>query len=296
MTNAARARAGALCLATALFLTPNPAGAGPDPRICPEDMPPAADLDPVVLVGGASGGRYFEDTADQLIACGWPKDRVYRYYRQATGCIAEETEHVRDFIDGVLAETGAAKVDVMGYSLGGLMVRHWIAFFGGADLTDEVVLWGAPNHGSPYTQPDDPYCWMRELRAPSAYAACLNGESGDTKCGNPFRTPAPWASVFSEPGGIAYYNLYSPQDLFLPAESTLLEGAMNISLPWTVHTDFHRKPEVRRLTMLGFLRREAAVSPGYLGCGTTQDPRGALLLPTALLYLFALRLACGRRA
>ncbi len=149
MTNAARARAGALCLTTALLLTPDPAWPGPDLGICPEDMPPAADLDPVVLVGGASGGRYFEDTAAQLIACGWPAERVYRYYRQATGCIAEETAHVRDFIDGVLAETGAPKVDVMGYSLGGLMVRHWIAFFGGAERADEVVLWGSPNPARP---------------------------------------------------------------------------------------------------------------------------------------------------
>lgn len=283
-----------LCALAALCaLLPGAARAAPSAKYCPPDMPEASELDPVVLVGSAEGA-YFKSLIDQMEFCGWDRARIFPRYRQPTGCVAEEAAEVRDFIEDVLAETGAARADALGLSLGGVLVRHWITFLGGADRVRETVLWGAPNHGSPYTKPDDPYCWMREIRESDPYIACLNGEDPGPLCGNPYAPEI--AAMAAPPGsppeaGIAYYNLFSSEDLFLFKRNSILEGATNLDLPNTIHTDLAKKAEVFRLSMLGFLRRPAAVDPKYSGCGTLADGRGSaawawlLLAPAAMLIL-----------
>lgn len=284
----------AAVLAAALTWLPTASEAAPKPSLCPEDMPEAALLPPVVLVGGASGGEYFERLAAQMALCGWEDGRIFRYYREATGCVAEEAALLADYMNGVLATTESDTVDAMGYSLGGILLRQWLAFHGGVDHVDEVVLWGAPNQGSPYTQEDDPYCWMQEIHEASPVIQCLNG--ADPTCGNPYAVPAPLAVPFTSPPeeGIAYYNLWSAGDVFLPPSATALPGSVSVKTPAVIHTDFHRNEEIRRLTMLAFLRREA-VAKSTDGCGTVGAAAGEAsyawlaLVPGAIRVRKALR-------
>ncbi|MCA9771942.1 MAG: hypothetical protein KC466_06010, partial [Myxococcales bacterium] len=91
----------ALCIGVFIFGA-GPAGAAsicpdtpPDPTICPDDMPTAEEIDPVFLIGSATGERYYEDCGlvDQLVACGWPPDKVFTIYRKADpDCVDEGAE------------------------------------------------------------------------------------------------------------------------------------------------------------------------------------------------------------
>jgi len=56
-------------------------------------------------------------------------------------------EHLGDFIDKVLAATGASKVNIVCHSMGGLVARDAITFYGYSDKVYKVLMVGTPNHG-----------------------------------------------------------------------------------------------------------------------------------------------------
>ncbi|MYZ34256.1 MULTISPECIES: alpha/beta fold hydrolase [unclassified Streptomyces] len=52
------------------------------------------------------------------------------------------------YVDKVLAATGAAKVDIVGHSQGGMMPRHYLKFLGGAAKVNALVGLAPDNHGT----------------------------------------------------------------------------------------------------------------------------------------------------
>jgi triacylglycerol esterase/lipase EstA (alpha/beta hydrolase family) len=62
--------------------------------------------------------------------------------------IAESAEELDAFVDRVLAATGAAEVDIVGHSQGGMMPRYYTRFLGGAAEVDKLVGLAPSNHGS----------------------------------------------------------------------------------------------------------------------------------------------------
>ena len=52
------------------------------------------------------------------------------------------------FADGVRAQTGAARVDLIGHSQGGLVGRYYIKYLGGASEVDSMISLGAPHYGT----------------------------------------------------------------------------------------------------------------------------------------------------
>ena len=66
----------------------------------------------------------------------------------AMGNIANSAAQLRSFVDQVLATTGAPKVDIVGWSQGGMMPRYYINDLGGASFVHELVALAPSNYGT----------------------------------------------------------------------------------------------------------------------------------------------------
>ncbi|KDN18419.1 lipase [Amycolatopsis rifamycinica] len=69
-------------------------------------------------------------------------------FLQTVGPVADTAKALAAFGDRVLAATGAAKLDVVGHSQGGMNIRYWIKYLGGADKISRLVGLSPSNHGT----------------------------------------------------------------------------------------------------------------------------------------------------
>lgn len=60
------------------------------------------------------------------------------------GPIPASAQETADFVDKVLAATGATKIDMVGHSQGGLVARYFINNLGGAAVVEKMVLLSSP--------------------------------------------------------------------------------------------------------------------------------------------------------
>ncbi len=67
---------------------------------------------------------------------------------QGTGDIAASAAQLAGFVTTVLAATGAARVDLVGHSQGGMMPRYYLDFLGGAAKVATFVALAPSNHGT----------------------------------------------------------------------------------------------------------------------------------------------------
>ncbi|MFC5148682.1 esterase/lipase family protein [Streptomyces aureoversilis] len=119
-------------------------GAAPAPA---HDEPPP---NPVVFVHGRNAGPgVWGGMQDDFAAAGYPRERLYAWSYD-TGKSSNEVlaGEFAAYVDGVLARTGAARVDVVTHSLGALPTRWYLAFGGGTGKVAHWVSLGGPNHGT----------------------------------------------------------------------------------------------------------------------------------------------------
>ena len=171
--------------ATALAPAAPPPGAN---RSC---QPTAAHPYPVILVHGtfANMDDNWQAAAPLLANHGYC---VYAFNYggtspaspiQGTGDIAASAAQLAAFVVAVLAATGAAKVDLVGHSQGGMMPRYYLNFLGGASKVNDLVALAPSNYG---TTLDGLTELARLLGATSAIngalgtacAACVQQEQG----------------------------------------------------------------------------------------------------------------------
>lgn len=108
----------------------------------------AAGPDPVVLVAGTfSPGFALDPLAARLEASGYDT-HIFQLTNLGLGDIRNTARDLGTFVDQVRARTGAAKVDLVGHSQGGLVIRQWVKFEGGAAEADSVITLGTPNYGT----------------------------------------------------------------------------------------------------------------------------------------------------
>jgi len=260
----------------------------PDPALCPADLPPAEELPAVLLIGSASGNSYYDDFRAQLIACGWAPADVAILDGAAHACMASDLAELTVRIEQTMADMGAERVALVGYSLGGIRARAYVALHGGWRNVDRVVLWGSPNGGLPYTAGAE--CWNDELHEDHPFIACVNaGPGADPTCVNPFAEAAGWTKAAAGAGdGVVYTNIYSddvgcgfcvalcgecgpldlaclnercnpPSDGVVPGYSARLPGAQNVDIPGLEHWMFF-EPVQRRDVMRISIRALAGLS------------------------------------
>lgn len=103
---------------------------------------------PVILVHGTgcTTGDWQEFAAD-LKEDGWAVFAA-AYGTRATQPMEESAKQLAAYVDAVRTVTGADKVILVGHSQGGLLIRYWMRFEGGAPFAKHVICLSAPNHGT----------------------------------------------------------------------------------------------------------------------------------------------------
>ncbi|MFF4540310.1 esterase/lipase family protein [Streptomyces aureus] len=118
--------------------------------------PSAAHPRPVVLVHGTFG-----NSVDNWLALApYLTSRGYCVFSldygqlpgvpffNGLGPIDASAGQLQVFVDKVLSTTGAAKVDLVGHSQGGMMPRYYLKFLGGAAKVNALVGIAPDNHGT----------------------------------------------------------------------------------------------------------------------------------------------------
>ncbi|NUT93685.1 MAG: triacylglycerol lipase [Saccharothrix sp.] len=178
----------------------------------------AAAHDPILFVHGYNGSASNWNTMiGRFRADGWPDSHLRAFSYDTSKSNADTAEVVRAEVDRLLAATGAAKVDVVTHSMGGLSSRYYTRNLGGDAKVEQWVSLGGPNHGTRSANT----CFQTsctEMRIGSSFLAALN--SGD-----------------ETPGAPAYGTWWSSCDGVIdPPDSTVLSGARNTKTACISHT------------------------------------------------------------
>lgn len=121
-------------------------------------------------------------------------------------------------VDQAVAQAGAEVVDLIGFSMGGVVVRAYVADLGGADRARYVVTLASPHHGTDiaglaaFADPSACTGACAQLAPESEFLADLN---------DPDETPE----------GPAFVTVWTDRDeTVTPPESAELDGALNIKI------------------------------------------------------------------
>ena len=137
--------------------------------------------------------------------------------RMAIGDMVASAKLVLKEVEGIRSETGAARVNLLGYSLGGLIVRIYLETLGGYRALGRAVYVGAPQDGIYTGYPASFTTAGRQVRKGSRFMRELNRERrcrcDGTRC---------LAVFLSKDGTI------------LPSKSARLACGYNLELVWPV--------------------------------------------------------------
>ncbi len=170
----------------------------------------ASHHNPILFVHGyTSNGSAWDTMKARFLADGWESNYLYAYTFSSTKSNASIAQDVATRVNEIKAATGAAKVDIITHSMGGLSSRYYLKNLGGTASVDDWVSLGGPNHGTTWAYG----CFFinpcNEMIPGSSFLNQLN--SGD-----------------ETPGAVNYGTWWSPCDeLINPDTSTILSGATN---------------------------------------------------------------------
>jgi len=207
---------------------------------------------PIVFVhGNGDHAGLWDNTIWRFESNGYPRDRLFAI--DLPNPVASSTTSARErnrstpedqaaalaaFVTRVLIRTGAQKVALVGSSRGGLTIRHYVRFGGGAAHVSHVITCGTPNHGvmaSATLQPEN------EFNGFSPYLRALNADSEVVRGVRFLALRSDSLDKYAQTTGVA---LGSPgMQTGVDALSPALKGAQNVVLPGTDHREVAFGPE-----------------------------------------------------
>jgi pimeloyl-ACP methyl ester carboxylesterase len=100
----------------------------------------------IVLHGYAMNRANFVPLAGRLARAGLGPILGFEYW--TLGKTASAARRLAAFVDEVRAGTGAAQVDIIGHSMGGVVGRYYVALGGGDGVVANLVTLGSPHSGT----------------------------------------------------------------------------------------------------------------------------------------------------
>lgn len=179
-----------------------------------------SSADPILFVHGwNSSASAWNTMIDRFVAAGYPRNRMLAITYNSNQSNAVIANQVRDAVASLRASTGAARVDIVTHSMGGLSSRYYLRNLGGTSFVDEWVSLGGPNHGTNTAYA----CYLfsagcRDMIGGSGFLNNLN--AGD-----------------ETPGSVRYGTFWSSCDEVInPDSSVLLSGATNVGVGCLGHS------------------------------------------------------------
>jgi triacylglycerol lipase len=115
-----------------------------------------------------------------------------------------------------VSDTGAHRVDLVGFSAGGVVIRTYLRGLEGAAVARRVILLGSPNHGAEvaaFAASADPTTCVDACAQLSPGSSFLDGLNSDDET----------------PDGPEYTSIWTVNDRTVtPPDSAVLEGASNV--------------------------------------------------------------------
>ena len=109
----------------------------------------AAGHEPIVFVHGwNSSGSTWNTMKSRFAADGWSPSELNAWTYNTSQSNVKTASQLATFIDNVRASTGAASVDLVTHSMGGLSSRYFLKNLDSTGKVDEWVSLGGPNHGT----------------------------------------------------------------------------------------------------------------------------------------------------
>jgi triacylglycerol lipase len=183
-------------------------------------VPAAATAkDPIVFVHGwNSSGSTWNTTINRFLADGWTSAELHNWSYNTSQSNATTASQLSTRIDQVRAATGAAKVDIISHSMGGLSSRYYLKNLGGQPKVDDWVSLAGPNHGTSFAY----FCFSTactQMRPGSSFLTALN-------------------SVDETPGTTVNYGTFwsSCDEIINPDSSVPLSGATNTHVGCLSHS------------------------------------------------------------
>ncbi len=172
-----------------------------------------AGAGPVVLVPGYGGGTGGLDSLASVLRDRGKDATVFRLPGDGKGDLDAQAAALGDTVTSVLKQSGAASVDIIGYSAGGVVARLWVRDHGGASLARRVITLGSPHHGTDVAALAGACpTACRQLAPTSDLLAALN--AGD-----------------ETPPGPTYVSVWTTHDdVVEPPDSASLEGALDLTV------------------------------------------------------------------
>ncbi|HEV7188204.1 MAG TPA: alpha/beta fold hydrolase [Blastococcus sp.] len=197
---------------------------------------------PVLLVPGYGGSTGSLQPLAHVLTAAGRDATVVALPGDGTGDMHASAAALGRAVDATRRRTGAATVDLVGYSAGGLIARLWVAD-GHTDVVRRVLTLGSPHHGTSLADlagdlaPGRCPVACQQMASNSDLLATLN--RGD-----------------ETPTGPTWVSIWTTQDeTVTPPESARLAGAVNLPVQSVCadarvgHGDLPRDPLVQQMVL-----------------------------------------------
>jgi triacylglycerol lipase len=181
---------------------------------------------------------------------------VYEPPELLSGDLFENSQKLAAVVDGIRAQTGEERIDILAECTGGLIARQYIQALGGAKHVSRMVTFISPQHGVP--------------KAADAALVANWRALHDLTPGSTFLETVNNAPL---PADVPFTSIYSCTDEYIqPFETSKIPGAHNIEVcdGYIGHYRFFYDPELY-LIMYGALTAPAPTDPPDQNPATPPD-------------------------